>query len=186
MSKTTDLEISQNLKIRFEVNYIYVMSLVIDFASKSSLSHLDLHWSGSNCYKSLQRCVFMPFQSNGEVSRSCKCLLSNHCPLIFLCRSIPAQTQMDNAPHIFAIAEGMFSNMLIDSEKQCVIISGESGAGKTVSAKLIMSYVGEVNNNTTFNQKDNETELILDRYQAVDRMCNASKRSFLSPIHCWK
>jgi len=51
---------------------------------------------------------------------------------------------MDNAPHIFAIAEDMFSNMLIDSEKQCVIISGESGAGKTVSAKFIMSYIAEV------------------------------------------
>lgn len=51
---------------------------------------------------------------------------------------------MDNAPHIFAVAEDMFSNMLIDSEKQCVIISGESGAGKTVSAKFIMSYIAEV------------------------------------------
>lgn len=51
---------------------------------------------------------------------------------------------MDNAPHIFAVAEDMFSNMLIDSEKQCVIISGESGAGKTVSAKFIMAYIAEV------------------------------------------
>ena len=51
---------------------------------------------------------------------------------------------MDNAPHIFAVAEDMFSNMLIDVEKQCVIISGESGAGKTVSAKFIMSYIAEV------------------------------------------
>lgn len=51
---------------------------------------------------------------------------------------------MDNAPHIFAVAEDMFSNMLIDVEKQCVIISGESGAGKTVSAKFIMGYIAEV------------------------------------------
>ena len=83
---------------------------------------------------------------------------------------------MDDAPHIFAIAEEMFSNMLIDSEKQCVIISGESGAGKTVSAKLIMSYVGEVKHNEKVLQEENETKSILDRYQAVDRMCNASKR----------
>ncbi|CAF1021275.1 unnamed protein product [Didymodactylos carnosus] len=53
-------------------------------------------------------------------------------------------TQMDNAPHIFAVAEDMYSNMLIDNEKQCVIISGESGAGKTVSAKFIMGYIAEV------------------------------------------
>uniref|UniRef100_A0A3Q3F8T8 Osteoclast-stimulating factor 1 n=1 Tax=Labrus bergylta TaxID=56723 RepID=A0A3Q3F8T8_9LABR len=34
--------------------------------------------------------------------------------------------------------------MMIDSENQCVIISGESGAGKTVAAKYIMSYVSKV------------------------------------------
>jgi myosin-1 len=31
-----------------------------------------------------------------------------------------------------------FHNMIVDEENQCVIISGESGAGKTESAKLIM------------------------------------------------
>lgn len=34
--------------------------------------------------------------------------------------------------------------MVIDNENQCVIISGESGAGKTVEAKYIMSYVSRV------------------------------------------
>ncbi|RLU24466.1 hypothetical protein DMN91_002555, partial [Ooceraea biroi] len=38
----------------------------------------------------------------------------------------------------------MYRNMLIDNESQCVIISGESGAGKTVAAKYIMSYVARV------------------------------------------
>ncbi|TKS65858.1 Unconventional myosin-Ie [Collichthys lucidus] len=52
--------------------------------------------------------------------------------------------QYENPPHIYALADHMYRNMMIDSENQCVIISGESGAGKTVAAKFIMSYVSKV------------------------------------------
>ncbi|XP_048418708.1 unconventional myosin-Ie isoform X1 [Stegostoma tigrinum] len=50
----------------------------------------------------------------------------------------------ENPPHIYALADNMYRNMIIDGENQCVIISGESGAGKTVAAKYIMSYVSRV------------------------------------------
>ncbi|KAM8876246.1 unconventional myosin-Ie isoform 4-T4 [Synchiropus picturatus] len=52
--------------------------------------------------------------------------------------------QYENPPHIYALADNMYRNMMIDSENQCVIISGESGAGKTVAAKYIMSYISRV------------------------------------------
>ncbi|TLS26035.1 hypothetical protein PpBr36_07396 [Pyricularia pennisetigena] len=44
------------------------------------------------------------------------------------------------APHLFAIAEEAFMDMLRDNKNQTVVVSGESGAGKTVSAKYIMRY----------------------------------------------
>jgi len=50
----------------------------------------------------------------------------------------------ENPPHIYATADTMFQNMMTDEENQCVIISGESGAGKTESAKLIMNYIAAV------------------------------------------
>ncbi|XP_020030987.2 unconventional myosin-Ie [Castor canadensis] len=52
--------------------------------------------------------------------------------------------QYENPPHIYALADNMYRNMVIDRENQCVIISGESGAGKTVAAKYIMSYISRV------------------------------------------
>ncbi|EFO21723.1 hypothetical protein LOAG_06763 [Loa loa] len=52
--------------------------------------------------------------------------------------------QYENPPHIYALADNMFRNMIIDNESQCVIISGESGAGKTVEAKYIMSYIARI------------------------------------------
>ncbi|KAL9123311.1 MAG: hypothetical protein Q9187_000150, partial [Circinaria calcarea] len=44
------------------------------------------------------------------------------------------------APHLFAIAEEAFMDMLRDNHNQTIVVSGESGAGKTVSAKYIMRY----------------------------------------------
>uniref|UniRef100_A0A8C9THF7 Osteoclast-stimulating factor 1 n=1 Tax=Scleropages formosus TaxID=113540 RepID=A0A8C9THF7_SCLFO len=52
--------------------------------------------------------------------------------------------QYENPPHIYALTDNMYRNMMIDTENQCVIISGESGAGKTVAAKYIMSYISKV------------------------------------------
>ncbi|ETE57259.1 hypothetical protein L345_17028, partial [Ophiophagus hannah] len=54
------------------------------------------------------------------------------------------EAQYENPPHIYALADQMYRNMLIDGENQCVIISGESGAGKTVAAKYIMGYISKV------------------------------------------
>ncbi|KAL2753928.1 hypothetical protein ACRALDRAFT_1062893 [Sodiomyces alcalophilus JCM 7366] len=44
------------------------------------------------------------------------------------------------APHLFAIAEEAFMDMIRSGKNQTVVVSGESGAGKTVSAKYIMRY----------------------------------------------
>ncbi|KAK5907011.1 hypothetical protein CesoFtcFv8_004903 [Champsocephalus esox] len=52
--------------------------------------------------------------------------------------------QYENPPHIYALSDYMYRNMMIDAENQCVIISGESGAGKTVAAKYIMGYISKV------------------------------------------
>ncbi|CAK9436845.1 uncharacterized protein LODBEIA_P13670 [Lodderomyces beijingensis] len=47
-------------------------------------------------------------------------------------------------PHLFAIAEDAYRCMKVDNENQTVVVSGESGAGKTVSAKYIMRYLATV------------------------------------------
>ncbi len=43
-------------------------------------------------------------------------------------------------PHLFAISEESYRCMIREQKNQTIVVSGESGAGKTVSAKFIMRY----------------------------------------------
>ncbi|XP_062411237.1 unconventional myosin-Vb isoform X2 [Sardina pilchardus] len=54
------------------------------------------------------------------------------------------QNMGDMDPHIFAVAEEAYKQMARDEKNQSIIVSGESGAGKTVSAKYGMRYFATV------------------------------------------
>eukprot|EP00474_Spongospora_subterranea_P009779 CRZ10237.1 hypothetical protein [Spongospora subterranea] len=50
----------------------------------------------------------------------------------------------EHPPHIYAIAEESITAVRSNHVNQCVIISGESGAGKTEASKLFMQYIAAV------------------------------------------
>ncbi|MCJ1477563.1 class II myosin [Lambiella insularis] len=59
-------------------------------------------------------------------------------------KSYRDKNRLEVPPHVFAVAESAYYNMKGYKENQCVIISGESGAGKTEAAKRIMQYIASV------------------------------------------
>ncbi|KAG7092220.1 hypothetical protein E1B28_008587 [Marasmius oreades] len=76
-------------------------------------------------------------------------------------------------PHLFAIAEDAYTAMRKEGMGQTIIVSGESGAGKTESAKYIMRYLASVNppDSTTSKTK---FKLSLDDSTEIERQILAT------------
>ncbi|KAI7749717.1 hypothetical protein M8C21_022113, partial [Ambrosia artemisiifolia] len=50
----------------------------------------------------------------------------------------------DLSPHVFAIAEIAFREMVNEGKNNSILVSGESGAGKTETTKMLMRYLAHV------------------------------------------
>ncbi|XP_012254773.1 myosin heavy chain, muscle isoform X2 [Athalia rosae] len=59
-------------------------------------------------------------------------------------------------PHIFAISDGAYVNMLTNSENQSMLITGESGAGKTENTKKVIAYFATVGASTKKEDNPNQ------------------------------
>jgi myosin-1 len=47
----------------------------------------------------------------------------------------------ENPPHVYAVAEAAYRNMILNHSDEGIVITGESGAGKTENSKRVMEYV---------------------------------------------
>ncbi|KAJ2077608.1 Myosin type-2 heavy chain 1 [Coemansia sp. RSA 988] len=61
-------------------------------------------------------------------------------------------------PHLFAIAENAYRGMVQDQRNQTIIVYGESGSGKTTSAKYIMRYFAQAHHSDTNDEQMSTVE----------------------------
>ncbi|XP_063151900.1 unconventional myosin-Vb isoform X1 [Candoia aspera] len=80
------------------------------------------------------------------------------------------QNMGDMDPHIFAVAEEAYKQMARDEKNQSIIVSGESGAGKTVSAKYAMRFFASVGGSSS---ESNIEEKVLASSPIMEAIGNA-------------
>ncbi|GAB4846314.1 Myosin-2 [Ancistrocladus abbreviatus] len=107
-----------------------------------------------------------------------------------------------DSPHVYAIADTAYNEMIQDGVNQSIIVSGESGAGKTETVKHAMQYLAtlgggsggiecevlqtscilEAFGNAKTSRNDNSSrfgKLIEIHFSTVGKICGASIQTFL-------
>ncbi|CAK7274386.1 class II myosin [Sporothrix epigloea] len=73
-----------------------------------------------------------------------------YCPLAIYSneyvKMYKGRSREDTKPHIFAMADEAFRNLVDDGENQSILVTGESGAGKTENTKKVIQYLAAVAN----------------------------------------
>ncbi|OAY54964.1 myosin-2 isoform X2 [Manihot esculenta] len=95
------------------------------------------------------------------------------------------QKLMDS-PHVYALADTAYNDMMRDEKNQSLVISGESGAGKTETAKHAMKYLATLGGGTGgIEHEILQTNSILEAFgnAKTSRNSNSSRFGKLIEIH---
>ncbi|XP_068668431.1 myosin-1-like [Aristolochia californica] len=93
--------------------------------------------------------------------------------------------KLNDMPHVYAIADTAFTEMMRDEINQSIIISGESGAGKTETAKIAMQYLAALGGGSGIENEVLQTNCILEAFgnAKTSRNDNSSRFGKLIEIH---
>ncbi|XP_039952854.1 unconventional myosin ID [Bactrocera tryoni] len=79
----------------------------------------------------------------------------------------------ENPPHLYAVADAAYKILKQRHQDTCILISGESGAGKTEASKIIMKYIAAVTNIHGQNEIERVKNVILQSNSILETFGNA-------------
>jgi myosin heavy subunit len=84
-----------------------------------------------------------------------------------------ARTNKVQIPHVFSIAASALNNLVVDNTDQSILISGESGAGKTEATKKVLQFLSTMAASTASRAGASVDTQILDSNPLLESFGNA-------------
>lgn len=89
-------------------------------------------------------------------------------------------------PHIFAFANSAYNSLLLNKENQSILITGESGAGKTVNTRRVIQFLASIAKNVSdtsygdvsISDKILETNVVLEAFGNAQTIKNDNSSRF--------
>ncbi|KAM6338930.1 unconventional myosin-Ig [Podargus strigoides] len=79
----------------------------------------------------------------------------------------------ERPPHLFALADAAYKAMKRRAKDTCIVISGESGAGKTEASKYIMQYIAAITNPSRRAEVERVKDVLLKSNCVLEAFGNA-------------
>nr|XP_048693271.1 unconventional myosin-Ig isoform X4 [Caretta caretta] len=79
----------------------------------------------------------------------------------------------ERPPHLYAVADAAYKAMKRRAKDTCIVISGESGAGKTEASKYIMQYIAAITNPSQREEVERVKNVLLKSNCVLEAFGNA-------------